>query len=229
MRRSTLNFLVDTLALLAIFVMIATGLVIRFVLPPGTGGRHGGGPGRVLWGMGRHDWGDLHFWASIVLAALLLIHVVLHWSWVCTTLLRIIRGTDTGQPRAASCNAYGVGFLLAVVVLFGGFTWYACNAVRETGAPESAGNHSQHSGTAAPGDDRHEKTGLAHDLVRGSMTLTDIALATGVPEATLKSELGLPKDTPADERLGRLSRHYGFTMDEVRRIVDEHMSQSQKP
>ena len=64
MRRNTLNFLVDALTLLAIFVMIATGLVIRFILPPGTGGGHGGA-GLLLWGMGRHDWGDVHFWTSV--------------------------------------------------------------------------------------------------------------------------------------------------------------------
>lgn len=227
MRRNTLNFLVDALTLLAIFVMIATGLVIRFVLPPGTGGRHGG-HGLVLWGMGRHDWGGVHFWASIVLGVLLLLHVALHWSWVCMTLYRWMKGTDAGQPGAASRHAYGLGFLVALVVLFGGFTWYAHDAVRETNSPQTAEDHRQHPGADAPADDRDERNGLAHDRVHGSMTLADIEVTTSVSVAILRSELGLPENVPADERLGRLGRRYGFDMETVRQIVAEHMPQSQK-
>ena len=44
MRRNKLNFLIDALALLAMLGMIATGLVIRYVLPAGSGG-HGRGGG----------------------------------------------------------------------------------------------------------------------------------------------------------------------------------------
>ncbi len=110
-RRSTLNFLVDVLTLLAIFVMIVTGLVIRLVLPPGTGGRHGEG-GLLLWSRGRHDWGDMHFWASVVLGMLLVVHVALHCSWVCTTVRRSLGGKDAGQFSAVKRNAYGIGFLV---------------------------------------------------------------------------------------------------------------------
>ena len=124
LRRSTLNFLIDVLALLGIFVMMATGLVIRFVLPPGTGGGHGEG-GLALWGLGRHDWGDVHFWTSVVLGVLLVVHVALHWSWVCMMVQRILGGSEVNQPTAGRCNACGVGFLLAVALVFVGFIWYA--------------------------------------------------------------------------------------------------------
>ena len=33
MRRNTLNFIVDAVSLLVMFGMIATGLIIRFILP----------------------------------------------------------------------------------------------------------------------------------------------------------------------------------------------------
>jgi hypothetical protein len=58
------------------------------------------------------------------------------------------------------------------------------------------------------------------------MTLAEVEAATGVSAETLKSELGLPVDTSADERLGRLARQYGFNMETVRHIVAKHTEQS---
>ena len=37
MKRNTLNFVIDAASALTMAGMIATGLVIRFVLPPGSG------------------------------------------------------------------------------------------------------------------------------------------------------------------------------------------------
>ncbi|MGQ9650064.1 MAG: DUF4405 domain-containing protein [Phycisphaerae bacterium] len=223
LRRSSLNFLVDSLALLAIFVMIATGLVIRFALPPGTGGRHGKG-GLELWGLGRHDWGDVHFWTSVVLGVLLIVHVALHWSWVCMTVKRMLGGTESDQPRAGRCNACGIVFLLAVLLAFLGFTWYARGAVKKVNPNgdaetrpwrlrDDAGRHGQW---------------IEHDLgqISGSMSLGEIETATGVPADTLKSELGLPADISDQQRIGRLSRQYGFSMDKVRHVIANQTSRS---
>lgn len=223
MRRSRLNFLVDLMTLLAIFVMIATGLVIRFTLPPGTGGRHGEG-GLILWGLGRHDWGDVHFWAAVVLGVLLVVHVALHWSWVCTMLRGLVCGAGCGVRPAGRQSIYGVGFLLLVVLVFGGFTWYAGTAV----------THVDALGRPASRPDR-EETGTSmepeasHEMIRGSMTLAEVESATGVSVATLKSELGLPQNTSPEERLGRLARQQGFSVDKVRDIVAKQKRQPGRP
>jgi hypothetical protein len=227
LRRSTLNFLVDLLALLAIFVMMATGLVIRFVLPPGTGGGHGEG-GLLLWGLGRHDWGDVHFWTSVVLGALLVVHVALHWSWVCAMVYRLLGGAEGIQPAAGRCNACGVGFVVAVALAFGAFTWYAGSAVTRFNAPwQSETRPATEKGSIL----RHggeEGYGTGHEQIRGSMSLAEVEAATGVPVDTLKSGLGVPKSISADERLGRLARQHGFSVDEVRHIVAKHTSQQDK-
>ncbi|MGD8786919.1 MAG: DUF4405 domain-containing protein [Phycisphaerales bacterium] len=92
MKRVTLNFIVDFLAFLDFVCLAVTGFIIKFVLPPGTGGRgqaitggRGLGAGeriRELWSMGRHDWGDVHFILSVIFVVLVLVHVVLHWTWI---------------------------------------------------------------------------------------------------------------------------------------------------
>ncbi len=221
MRRSMLNFLVDVLTLLAIFVMIATGLVIRFVLPPGTGGRHGGG-GLLLWSLGRHDWGDVHFWASVALGVLLVVHVALHWSWVCTMVQQVLRGTAVCQPGVRKRNAYGVGFLVVIVLVFGGFTWYARTAVRHAGGRWQSESLPASAEDGMPPHGQGPGHGAGQEQIRGSMSLTEVEAATGVPVETLKSELGLPESTSAEERLGRLVRQHGFSMDKVRDVVSRH-------
>ena len=63
MKRNTLNFVIDATSALVMVGMIATGLLLRFVLPPGSGSR------RMLWIWGRHDWGDLRFRLAVGVGA----------------------------------------------------------------------------------------------------------------------------------------------------------------
>jgi hypothetical protein len=95
MRQITVNFLVDTVAFLDLILLTATGIILKWVLPPGSGGggghgfRGGRGPENIkqLLGLGRHDWGDVHFVLSVLFFFLMLIHLILHWNWIkiCTT------------------------------------------------------------------------------------------------------------------------------------------------
>jgi hypothetical protein len=90
MKRTTLNFIVDLISFVTFVVLVFTGFVIRFILPPGSGGGHGygyrGGRGaeeiKSLLSMTRHEWGDIHFVISIIFIVLMLIHLVLHWTWI---------------------------------------------------------------------------------------------------------------------------------------------------
>ncbi len=89
LRRITVNFIVDLAGFIDLLGLIFTGFVIRYVLPPGSGGRgqelHGGqGAGYVksLWSMTRHEWGDVHFYMVVVFIVLMLIHLALHWTWI---------------------------------------------------------------------------------------------------------------------------------------------------
>lgn len=61
------------------FCFIAgTGLALTYKLPPGSRG----GRGLTMWGMNRHEWGDLHFYVGVLMIALVLTHVILHWGWL---------------------------------------------------------------------------------------------------------------------------------------------------
>lgn len=212
MKRNTLNFLVDLASALVVFGIIATGLIIRFVLPPGSG------QGRLLWTWGRHDWGDVHFWLAAAAGVLLLVHVALHWQWVCVNAVRVVRRADgePAYPSAMARNLAGVVLVACLIGLFIGFVWIAQAQVQTVGGgPE----HQDRGGYGPPPQSRG---GHDEELeIRGSMTLGEVATASGIPVETLRTRLGLPASVSPSERLGQLRQRYGFTMDQVRQIVAE--------
>ena len=111
MRRTALNFIVDLIAFVDLLLLGATGVVLKWVLPPGSGGHgrafHGGRGGAhitTLWGMGRHDWGDVHFVLSLLFLFLMLVHLFLHWTWIRTCATSFLRptGSARGEPENES-------------------------------------------------------------------------------------------------------------------------------
>jgi hypothetical protein len=122
MRKQTLNFVIDTFALLSVLAMIGTGIVLRYTLPPGSNGR-----GLSLWGWGRHDWGDVHFWLALGLAISLLLHVALHWRWVCETVRgwAPARESPRGRMSLGGLTLSGSAFVVALVCLVAGLVWVA--------------------------------------------------------------------------------------------------------
>jgi hypothetical protein len=227
MRKNTVNFLVDLATLLAILAMTGTGLILKYSLPPGSGGR-----GLVLWGLGRHDWGGIHFWIAVGLGLLLVVHLVLHWPWVVATFRRLTSGTGArvGRPAAMALNVSCVAFLLATAGAAAGFALFANSSVSTSAAQarEHAREHAEGgldaagTGRVAGGKSATEDCDHGPLQIRGSMTLTDVALESGLPVTTLLALLELPDGTSSQERLGSLSRAHGLSMSAVRSIVTEH-------
>lgn len=81
--RLWLNRVLDFLLWLAFCLMLATGLIVRYRLPP----RSRGGAGLAIWGWSRHDWGDLHTWLGYAVCVMVVLHLVLHWQWLCRCLV----------------------------------------------------------------------------------------------------------------------------------------------
>jgi len=91
MKRVTLNFVVDSIGLVNLLLLAVTGTILRWVLPSGSGGhgrgfrggRPGGEAGEWL-GLRRHNWGDVHFVLATLFICVILLHIVLHWTWIKT-------------------------------------------------------------------------------------------------------------------------------------------------
>jgi fucose 4-O-acetylase-like acetyltransferase len=105
MKRKNIHFIVDVLAFIAFTLMTSSGVLLRYMLPPGSGRFSS------LWGMNRHDWGDVHYWISIALFLLLTFHLLLNWQW--------IAGVMRGQKKQGSGYraALGIVGLIALLLL----------------------------------------------------------------------------------------------------------------
>jgi hypothetical protein len=89
MKRTTLNFIVDLISFIVFVGLAITGFIIKFILPPGTGGRgrllhEGRGREEIknLLSMSRHEWGNIHFYLAIAFFILIIVHIILHWAWI---------------------------------------------------------------------------------------------------------------------------------------------------
>lgn len=131
-QRNMLNFVIDALTLLVALGLVATGLMMKFILPPGSARN-----GLLLWGWNRHEWGDVHFWLSMAAIGLVVVHLFLHWQWVCTTIGRMFTGPGYGTPTRGRRLAGGIAALILCVGLVGGFMMLASmNVTRSTAAAE---------------------------------------------------------------------------------------------
>jgi hypothetical protein len=193
MRKATLYFAVDVVAFALFVGLTATGVLVRYVLPPGSGHFS------TLWGMDRHEWGNLHFWMAVGLMAALALHLFFHWRFV----VSVVRG----RPREGKGGRVALA-LLGLVALIGlaGAPFLA--PIEQSGDPPHRTRTSDEEGEHG-----------ASVRIDGSMTLTQVEQATGVPARVILEELGLGPDVPVDQKLGQLRRTYGFELHDVREIV----------
>jgi hypothetical protein len=209
MKRTSLNFVIDAVAFAGFLLLATTGVLMAYRLPPGSGGRDGFGGGRgesqrsieLLWGLTRHEWGDVHYWMAIALMAVLAVHLFLHWSWI----VGVVRGRPTSaSPQRLALGAVG---LISVVILSLLPFWSAT--------------------TTATRSELREQQGVASDVesIRGSMTLEQIAAETGTTVAFLLEELEFPPDTDPGSRAGRLLREHGLQMSDLRRVIERAAAQ----
>ena len=78
MKRITINAIIDIGCLITFIPSLVSGLVLYLVLP--SGGGQGSGWAAYL-GIARNQWATMHNNTSLIFAALLIIHLLLHWKF----------------------------------------------------------------------------------------------------------------------------------------------------
>lgn len=207
MKRNTVNFLIDVLTFLVFFAMFWIGLLIHYVLPP-SGGR---GHALMLWGMDRHDNGNVHFYLALAMVALIIVHLWLHWPWVCSILSNLF---GASQPKRNRRTLYGAILLLVIGIVTPCSLLWVKTQVKYTYG-EDQGRH---------GYEAFETNELPY--ITGRTTLSQAAEMAGISVEQLIRELQLPSNTNPNERLGRLKRQYGFEIEDVRRIASQNANRT---
>lgn len=87
LRTSTLNVIVDALLVISMVSVMFMGTLLGFFIGRGAVPQ----AEKYLWGLHRHDWGDLHFIFSLILVGLVVLHFILHVGWARRTSKRLLR------------------------------------------------------------------------------------------------------------------------------------------
>lgn len=110
--RTIVNFWLDCLLLVLFLTLSWSSVVLQFVFPPGVQA-----DGWYLWGRDYGWWRQLQFGVLCALALAVLVHVMLHWSWVCGVVSSRVAGTKSRDD--GSRTLWGVGLLILVINVVG--------------------------------------------------------------------------------------------------------------
>jgi hypothetical protein len=92
MNRLWINFWLAAAAFLDLLALGTTGLLLRYLVPPGRGrGGWAAAEPSFFW-LHRHDWRDLHFYFAAVFLLLAATHLLLHWKWISCRLRELRAG-----------------------------------------------------------------------------------------------------------------------------------------
>ena len=109
-----INLVLDILLLVLFAIECFAAVIVRFVFPPGPGAG-----GWNLWGLDYDAWAGIQFGVLGLLAAGILLHVMFHWSWVCTMLASRLTGDRKARVDDGLQTIYGVMLLIALLLSAG--------------------------------------------------------------------------------------------------------------
>ena len=111
--RSVINFWLDAWLLVNLVALGIIAVIVQFIFPPGVAAR-----GWLLWGMSYGQWCSIQFGSLALLAVGVLVHVMLHWTWVCSIIAKRIMKLKE-LPDDGIRTVYGVAFLIGLLLSSG--------------------------------------------------------------------------------------------------------------
>lgn len=130
MSRTAVNFFLDVALLLEFATLLTITAILRFAFPPAVSS-----VGWTLWGWNYEEWAGAQFLMTVIFALSVLLHVMLHWSWVCgviTSRLSKWRGRPVRWEDGIR-TLYGVGLLVVIVHAIALFVAIALLTIRSPG------------------------------------------------------------------------------------------------
>ncbi len=115
--RTDVNLLVDAILLLLFIALCTCSVILEFVFPA----RSQAGEW-LLWSISFDAWSRLRFAILASLAVAVLLHLMLHWSWVCGAMSMRLQGKANRKniaPDDPNRTLWGVGLLIFIINLMG--------------------------------------------------------------------------------------------------------------
>uniref|UniRef100_A0A7C2JYG5 DUF4405 domain-containing protein n=1 Tax=Schlesneria paludicola TaxID=360056 RepID=A0A7C2JYG5_9PLAN len=109
--KTLINFWLDLLLLILFLTQAWLLTVVVVVFPPGDSRA-------TIWGATAAEWLGGLFATSCVFAVAVLLHVMLHWTWICGTVATRLLGRKPGRDDGSQ-TLIGVALLIALLHVFG--------------------------------------------------------------------------------------------------------------
>jgi hypothetical protein len=204
MKKSDWQYLVDSLLFMSMFGIAFIGILMGFFLAEGPTVRESD---KYFLGLHRHQWGDIHLYLSLAFILLVILHLMLSWSW--------IKGKSQALFKKRWSTIISITVLGSVLLIF--VFWIFTPKYPLIYDNYGRGMGARAEGDFLPGDYINEEQGYV--TITGNMTISQVEDITGIPGSSFIRELGLPSDTSPDETLGQLRKKYGFTLVEARDAI----------
>ncbi len=243
MSKGKWNFIIDAIMFVLMAAIAGLGLLIKYVLLPGTERwiKYGRSVDLTFWGLDRHDWGRIHLILALVLVALLALHIILHWNLTVCLFKNLISGKKS--------RIFSTIFLVVITVVLVIFPFFIQVDVYDTATGRERFHSLSEGVTPAEIEtktsDNNKSEGESfeiekpvqkieehkehehHDIdpsieVKGYMTLSEISRKYNIPEDYFKSKLDLPSSVSGSDQLGHLRKQYGFKMSEIELIISNY-------
>lgn len=108
--QTIINFWLDVFLLATFLIQAWMIAVLQIVFPRGAGADW------KVWGATSVDWTDALAATFCVFAAAVVVHVMLHWTWICAVISTRLLGRKAGKDDG-SLTLIGVGTIVVIVHL----------------------------------------------------------------------------------------------------------------
>ena len=112
-----INFWLDSILLVSFSTLIWISVVVQFVFPPAEAAS-----GYTLWGRSLSQFMDLQFGVLAFFFVGIVLHLMLHWSWICGVLgsrLLRARGGKKRTMKDGQRTIFGVGLMIVLLNIMG--------------------------------------------------------------------------------------------------------------
>lgn len=116
MSKTIVNFILDSLLAATLLGILWTNAALQFIFPVPSRST-----GWTLWGFNYDQWSWFSFLFLFAFVVLAVLHVMLHWSWVCGVVTHRLLGRKGkgGEWSESTQTLIGVGFLVLLLHLLG--------------------------------------------------------------------------------------------------------------
>jgi hypothetical protein len=114
MSRATINLLLDATLLVAFSLLAFSAVIVRFIFPPGPEAK-----GWYLWSLSFDQWASVQFAMVAVLALGIVVHLMLHWSWICGVIATRLARDKKAKLDEGTQTLYGVGLMIVIFNILG--------------------------------------------------------------------------------------------------------------